>query len=233
MPRREAEFPTTFTETPQLVMPTDVRPNMSTIIDGLISSGYGLVAGLRREDVEDITRIAGQPGVREFCPKDLRQRWTDEAAAEKQLAKDGGRGVFRLVRLLDHLDPINGDTVGYGWTGKSGDDERAKLPLCENTFAIRLDAAVAGQGLGKRFTGGIVAGSMALFGARNIGLETWASNVGAVKSYFAAGAEFVAAQNDERETLDYDVACRDESRNGEYVAYRPDTRYFMQFPQSM
>lgn len=233
MARLGAEFPTTFTDTPLVLTPQHVQPKHADIISGLESRGYGIVAGLREQDVQDITRIAGQPGVREFCPKDIRQRWTNIDATRKQLNKDGGRGVFRLVKLVDHLDPIDGDTVGYGWTGKSSEDERAKLPRCENTFAIRLDSAVARQGLGRRFTAGIVVGSMALFNAHNIGLETWASNVGAVKSYFGAAAEFVTGQNSERVTRNLDEAVRTEIIDGEEIGIRPDTRYYMQFPWSM
>ena len=86
-----ANFPTGFTEMPQHMEPWDVQPRLADPFYQLADKGFVVVAGLRESDVADLTEIAGQKGVLEFCPKDLKQRWTNIDAAREQLAKDGGR----------------------------------------------------------------------------------------------------------------------------------------------
>lgn len=221
-----AEYPTTFCDEEKRISvwypDRDIASTHAYPFFSLRNSGLVVVAGLRPERVADLTEIAEQVGTREYCANDIKTRWTDITTAEKQLAKDGGRAVFRLERLED------GKTMGFGWTGKSSDEEREYLPDCENTFAIRMHEASQGQGLAVPFTKAIVFGSMALYGARKIGLETWGSNTAAVRTYRRAGAELVTTKDDIRPTLHED----------EYtflvdgVPHRRDVRLYMQFPQT-
>ena len=213
-----AEFPTTFAETPHVIQPSDVPAKFAMTFMQLSSKGYDVVAGLDRASVPALTEIAEQEGVREFCPNDLTRRWGNGEMAAQQLAKAGGRGVLRLVNRRDN------STLGFGWTGSISEEERALLPMCENTFALRLHEAARGKKLGEPFSRAIVAGSMALWGARNIGLETWASNTAAVKTYLNAGAPLVTTKDDVRPTLN--------RHNFQYQNHRNDVRLYMNFPWS-
>jgi hypothetical protein len=213
-----ANFPTGFEEAPHMLRPTDLRPVHSEHLSTLQSKDYDVVAGLDRTVVSELAEIAQQEGVREFCPNDLKRRWATEEMAEKQLAKDGGRGVLRLVSRK------TGKTHGFGWTGKISEDEQSYLPMCENTFALRLHEAARGKKLGTPFSRIIVAGSMALWGARNIGLETWASNTPAVRTYLSAGAELVTTKDDVRPTLN--------RNNFSHQNHRNDVRLYMNYPWS-
>jgi len=213
-----AEFPTTFTE-PHYINPTEIPAHLAGPFVDLGRKGIVMVAGIEPANVEDLTKIAGQEGVLEYCPKDIATRWTDIPTTQKQLAKDGGRGVFRA----ESID--TGDTVAFGWTGKSSDEERAYLPACENTFALRANEAYRGQGLGRHVSRAIVAGSMFFYGARKIGLETWASNTPAVRSYLGASAVLVTTQDSMRPTR----VPEHQDANG----MRRDVRLYMQYPWSM
>ncbi|MFA5004125.1 MAG: hypothetical protein WC498_02505 [Candidatus Saccharimonadales bacterium] len=214
-----ANFPDSFTENPTYIHPTNVRPSDAEPFAQLERRGFVVVAGLRESDVADLSAIAGQEGVREYCPNDIAKRWTDIPTTEKQLAKDGGRGVFRLESLETH------ETAAFGWTGKSSEDERALLPMCENTFALRINETYRGQRLGRPFSRAIVAGSVALFKAKKIGLETWGSNTPAVRSYLGAGALLVTTQYDRRLTRVPELQDADGKVR--------DVRLYMQYPQSM
>jgi hypothetical protein len=200
---------------------TGLRHNAELALATLAHKEIIVVSGLVEADVPQITAIAGQTGVREFCPKDMGKRFPDaETIASDWLPK--GRGAFLA------LDAANdGRIVGYGWTGPELCDE---LPDCETTFAVRLCEEVAGRGLGAPFTTLIVAGSMALHGAEKIGLETWGSNAAAVRSYVNAGAQLVRTRDSERETQNPDQADR---IDGKGRMLRRDTRLYMQFPQTM
>lgn len=213
-----ANFPTGFEETPHVLRFNDLRPAHSEYLSRLQSAGYDVVAGLDRASVPALAEISQQDGVREFCPNDLKRRWATEEMTEKQLAKDGGRGVLRLVSRE------TGETHGFGWTGKISEDERTYLPMCENTFALRLHEAARGKKLGASFSRVIVAGSMALWAAKNIGLETWASNTPAVRTYLSAGAELVTTKDDIRPTLDRQKFSHENHRN--------DVRLYMHYPWS-
>lgn len=217
----EAHFPNTFaTERYQLGL-HDLAPKYSMPLAELGRKGYVVEVGLMREDVAAITEIAGQTGVREYCRRDLDERWTDEASAEKQLAKDTGRGAFLLRKIA------NNAISGFGWTGLAGADERA-ITQYEHTFAVRLHQDTQGQGLATPFSQVIVAGSMSVFRARRIGLETWASNGAAVNAYLRAGAQLVRAVSGQlRPTLDETKPLNDK---GQHVT--EDTRLYMRYPWS-
>lgn len=218
----EARFPTTFADKPYQLGLGDVAPGHTMPLMALARKGYAVEVGITPEDVPSLTEIARQEGVREYCPNDLAHRWTDEETTEKQLAKDGGRGVFLLRNIATNA------IAGFGWTGKSSDEERQILTMCEHTFAVRLHEGTRGQGLAVPFSQIIVAGSMSVFRARRIGLETWASNNAAVNTYVKAGAELVRAVTGQpRPTLDKHKSINE---TGQYVT--DDTRLYMNFSWS-
>jgi hypothetical protein len=217
----ETQFPTGFTE-PILLNRRDFGPKHYLDLRPLDLKGFDIYAGLEEDGVADLTEIAGQKGTREYCPNDLAKRWTDIPAAEKQLGKDGGRGVVTL------RSRESGQIMAFGWTGRMSDEEKGFLPLCENTFAERLHEDLRGQKLGRPFAVAIVAASMMVWDARRIGLETWGSNVAAVRSYLGAGAVKITNKDDIRPTLKpepYDFY-------NDGVAHRRDIREYMQYPWS-
>jgi RimJ/RimL family protein N-acetyltransferase len=184
----------------------------------LASKGLYLVAGITRDSVPSLTEISQQEGPLEYCPNDIEKRWADEQMAEQQLAKDGGRAGF----LLESID--TGDVAAFGWVGKSSEDERKFLPMCENTFALRVNENYRGQRLATPASRLIVRAAMSLYGARRIGLETWGSNTAAVRSYLGAGALLVTTQADKRKTRAPEL----QDTEGKVR----DVRLYMRFPQS-
>ncbi len=210
-----AEFPTAFAEEPQLIVPGMLDEVGNAAVEQLAARDFEVVAGVRRADVPEITAIANQDGVLDFCPKDAVTRFPDaDIMEENWLPKAGGRGMILLRRRLGRI-------AGYGWTGIEPCEQ---LPDCTTTFAERLDERVAGQGLAAPFAVAIVSGSMAIFGAEKIGLETWGSNTAAVRTYLKAGARLVTTKDDRRPTT--------HPAPNETDGKRRDTRLYMQFDQT-
>ncbi|HVS58826.1 MAG TPA: GNAT family N-acetyltransferase, partial [Candidatus Saccharimonadales bacterium] len=208
-------YPDTFTRELVPLDPHGLSAAGQRALGQLHIEGFEVEVGLRRQDVADITEIAGQEWVREFCPNDLDKRFGDEQMVEAWLAKNGGRGVFLLRHVGERA------LAGYGWTGAEATPE---LPDCETTFAVRLNEQYAGNGLGTPFTTAIVSGSMAVFGACRTSLETWASNASAIRTYTRVGAQLVTTRDDRRPTL--------RPAPNETDGMRRDVRLFMVFPQT-
>lgn len=208
-------FPTTFTDVTKTLAADslDEKGNEARAI--LAAAGFEVKVGVQRTDFAAIAEIASQEGIREFCPNDISKRFGDEPMMEKWLGKNGGRGMFLLYETQ------SGDLAGYGWAGAG---EYEELPECMTTFAIRLNERMAGKGLGKPFTDVIVSGSVMLFSALHIGLETWGSNTAAVRTYLKAGAVLVTTKDAVRPTL--------KPAANETDGQRRDIRVFMQFPRT-
>lgn len=185
-------FPRTFTKLQQLDTPE------------LASKGYEVWAGLTPEYAAQITHMAQEPSICEYCPNDSNSRFTDKAAAERWLAK--GRGAFLLMKR-GHDDLI---LAGYGW---SGPEASKHVPDGETTFALRISKPYQGQGLAAPFASAIINTSANLYGATNFWLETWQSNSGAVHVYHKIGFTDVDNAAAERSTKDGVIV--------------PDTRLYM------
>lgn len=218
-----SNYPTEFSEELTSLPTSEHNPRLNYAVGKLIAAGLKVYAGVRLADQPDITAIGAQPAVVEYCPNDAESRFASGETMAKWLKK--GRGMFLLKRAGD------GALAGYGWTGPEQCD---KVPQQENTFAIRLNKdVIAGKGVGKLFTMAIVAGSMSLYGARNLGLETWGSNTAAVKTYLGAGAELVTSLDSERPTLEVGKGTWwEEDANHISRLMRSDDRLFMKFGYS-
>ena len=223
-------YPTTFAETLVPVDPDILDVEGRDAVVDLNNRGFEVVSRVRREDVPDLAEISAQEGsaqdgVREFCRNDLDKRFANPKMMAAWHEKDGGRGTFLLRQL--------GATAGHGWTGPIAEDgeERKLVPGAEVTFAIRLSGAFGGQGLAVPFTKAIVWGSVALYGARNISLETWGSNTRAVRTYLKAGAEVVTTADGWRPTLKEDEPGLVYDEKKGYFKRR-DVRLFMRFPRT-
>ncbi len=206
-------FPTEFNQHLEILDANQLDRDGQRAVRAMYDMGFDVTAGVLESDVDHITAIAQQHGVREYCPNDATKRFGSKAMMESWLTKNGGRGMF-ILRAA-------GVVAGYGWTGPERSDA---LPETTTTFAVRLSehAGATGRGLGSLFTTAIVSGSMALYGAEGIGLETWGSNTKAVRSYLRSGAELVSTQDDVRPTW---VSGNSEQRQ--------DIRLFMQFTRTM
>jgi len=195
----------------------------SPALELLHSKGYILSLGVREQDVAALTRIGSQLGTREYCPGDLERRWANINMARQYMTKNGGRAVF-LLRHASDYDEI----IGYGWTRAITKSDKAFLPTCNYTFGLRLDEAARGQKLAAPTTESIVAASMSLFNCRGVGLQSWQSNIAAIKSYQRAGAEITTiVENQPRPTLD---TLKPADENGRNITI--DSRVYMYFPWS-
>ena len=131
-------------------------PHDAESLHELSHRGYVVTVGARSQDAPALAEIAKEPGVREFCPRDERERMgdADGTMLGSHLGKKGGRGMF----ILRHV--ASGKVAADGWTGEETCDE---LPGALTTFALRISKAFGGQGLGVLFTNAIVDGSVARF----------------------------------------------------------------------
>lgn len=211
-----ASYPTAFAET---LTPLDAKlldDAGQKALTSLGRLGLGVYVGFRREDVSEVGRIAQEEGVVEFCPRDgnpddPKARFPDEERAEAWQQR--GPGMFQLRSLADF-------TLGaYSWTRP---ETCSFIPGQETTSAFRVSKKLAGKGIGTLLAAVTVSGAAGLYGAKNIGLETWASNTGAVRAYLKSGATLVTTKDDYRPTLRPD----ERETNG----IRRDVRLFMRFP---
>ncbi len=173
--------------------------------------GYEVHVGLTPAFAEAIAVMAEEAGIREYCPKDLSERFTDRAAAERWLSKK--RSTFLLLKRMDDGSLA---LAGYGWAGTGSNDH---APGGKTTFALRIGEIGQGQGLAAPFSRLIIAATAALYGAADFWLETWGSNGAAVHIYHKLGFETVDEEPGERH-----------SPGGERV---PDTRIYMLLPNRL
>jgi hypothetical protein len=200
-------FPTTFSDELHTLEPDVLDEPGRRALGELATMGFVVEAGLRKIDVPGITEIAGQLPVRTYCWNDIEGRFGTESMAERWLSK--ARGMMQLRH------PSAAVQAAYGWEGPEWCEY---LPGCENTFAVRVNKDFGKRGLGMLFSTVLVSGSAALYGARNVGLETWKSNMHAVTLYEKMSAERVTERESMRKTLD--------------GGRTPDTRVYMQFPHT-
>ena len=190
-------------------LPADRLGQVGTqAVEGLAAKGYEVHYGLTPEFANAIIAMAREPSIREYCPRDSGERFVDLASTEHWLSK--GRTMFLLLKRTDSGDL---QLPGYGWAGEATTEQ---VPGGQSTFALRVGEAGQGQGLATLFAQTIVSAATALFGAKNMWLETWASNGAAVHIYQKLGAIQIAEKPDQRPLP-----------NGETVA---DTRLYMTLP---
>lgn len=212
-----AEFKAGFVDTPEIIEASAFRAGpIRKALSMIAFQGYDLELGLPRKDRSQITHIAQQRGVREFCPRDIAERFGDDAQTEHTLTKDGGALFFTL------RNKGMGRVDAYGWTRLK---EEAHLPHCETTSAYRLSKEITGKGLGAAFVRAVVDVSSQR-GLDKIGLETWSTNGAAVGAYLAAGATLAWTEEGTRPTLDEDKQVLPDGR-------RQDARLFMQFAHTL
>lgn len=185
----------------------DIGPVGNTAIKELAEQNLHVQLGFNGHDLGSIQNIAGSVAIMEFCPNDIKSRFSSQSAAQNWLRD--GKGLFEL------RDNTDNTLAGYGWTGPKTNQ---RIPKSDTTFAVRLSPEYSGRHLGSAFTRAIVAGSLATFGQRDIWLETWASNTAAVKTYLGVDARLITVANAKRPTL-----------QSENRAERDDTRLFMRF----
>jgi ribosomal protein S18 acetylase RimI-like enzyme len=200
-----SDFPTGFSNSTKPLEADKLDEKGRGAARRLAAQGYEVHLGLTPDFAGAIAAMALEPAIREYCPKDATERFTDQAATEHWLSKR--RAVFLLLKR-DDKDVLH--LVGYGWAGPG---TSVQVPEGQTTFALRVGEAGQGQGLAEPFSWLIVAATAILYGARNFWLETWASNGAAVHVYHKLDFETVSEVPSERPTA-----------NGQKVA---DTRVYM------
>jgi len=206
-----SDFPTGFADSPRPLTADVLGDREAEAVRNLSAKGFVVHVGLTPEFAGQILTMAHEPSIHEYCPKDSGERFTDQAAAERWLAKE--RAVFLLLKQADGGD-LN--LVGYGWAGPGSSSH---VPDGHTTFAVRVGQAGQGQGLATPFSWLIVAASAAQYDARDFWLETWASNGAAVHIYHKMGFETVNEAPGHRPTA-----------AGGTIA---DTRIYMDLPNQL
>src|SRR5581483_3049165 len=131
-------LPTNFTDLQQ-IRPDKVKPNAQTALSELNEKGFQVFTGLTPELAADVLIMSKEPAIREYCPKDSSERFSDQAAVQDWLSK--GRAFFSLQR--------DGQLIGYGWTGQA---TSSHVSGGQTTFALRIGEAGHGQGLATPFS---------------------------------------------------------------------------------
>lgn len=175
-------FPTTFNDQLTKLSAPEIE-----------AKDFEVWSGLTPEYAAQITGIAQEPSILEYCPNDSASRFMDIPAVERWLAKD--RGAFLLIKRDDDTLTL----AGYGWTGPEASDH---VDGGKTTFALRISERYQGLGLATPFAAVIIGASIDLYGATNFWLETWQSNAAAVHVYHKLGFTDVAATPSERLTKD-------------------------------
>ncbi|PIZ62729.1 hypothetical protein COY17_01970 [Candidatus Saccharibacteria bacterium CG_4_10_14_0_2_um_filter_52_9] len=202
-------FPSSFSDIARPLSPDQLSETARQDIERLAEQGYEIHFGLTPEYAEAIINMALELAIREYCPNDSGKRFASQEATKDWLSKE------RATFLLFKRNAGGLQLAGYGWVGSG---TSLHVPGGETTFALRIGEIGQGQGLATPFARLIVLGSASLYGARNMWLETWQSNGGAVHVYHKIGFVDVDQEAGERPTA-----------NGETVA---DTRLFMSLPDS-
>lgn len=204
------DFPDKLDETARPLL-TDLGQAGAEAVQKLSENGYEVRLGLTPEFARAISTMAQEPSIREYCPRDSGERFTDLRSAERWLAK--GRAMFLLLKRSDGGQL---KLAGYGW---SGAESSPRVPDGQITFALRIGEAGQGQGLATPFSQVILSATAVLYGAKNIWLETWASNGGAVHVYHKLGFTDVAEASDQRLLPDGGTTA--------------DTRIYMSLPNDL
>lgn len=171
-------LPTHFTEQTTKLTPDKLDEGSVESLNILEEKSYEVHYGLTIKYADDIAKMCLEPGIKEYCPKDWTGRFADRESTKKWLAK--GRGTFLLLKREGEDLKL----AGYGWVGKGNNEN---IDGGETTFAIRIGDSAQGQGLATHFARLIVYGSKNIYDAKNIWLETWQSNSGAVHVYHKIG----------------------------------------------
>lgn len=183
------DFPDKFAEATRL-LPDGLGPAGAEAAQQLADRGYEVQLGLTPESAREISTMALEPSICEYCPRDSGERFTDLESAGRWLSK--GRAIFLLLKRSDSGQL---KLAGYGWSGAGSSPH---VPDGQITFALRIGETGQGQGLATPFSQLILFASAVLYGAKNIWLETWASNGGAVHVYHKIGFTDVAEAPDQR-----------------------------------
>jgi ribosomal protein S18 acetylase RimI-like enzyme len=159
----------------------------------LKSKGYEVKFGLTPKYADAIAIMAKEPSIREYCPKDSSERFSNQQTTAEWLSKK--RATYLLLQKSDN---DNLELAGYGWVGAK---QSAHIPGGETTFSLRVGEGHQGKGLAEPFSLAMLSAAVAQYGATHMWLETWASNGGAVHIYHKIGFNDVDAVNEQRPTI--------------------------------
>lgn len=175
-----SDLPTSLASAARKLSFEGLGPNGQSAAERLKSAGFEIRRGLTPEYADQVLKMSKEPAIKEYCPKDSAERFSNRDAAAKWLAK--GRAFYVLLKK----DGADGQLAGYGWAGPGLNSHVAGG---EVTFAVRIGLAGQGQGLAAPFSWLIIADAASEYGLRKFWLETWASNGAAVHIYHKLGFE--------------------------------------------
>jgi hypothetical protein len=204
-------YPTDFMSETQAFPVERLGPLGREAYQKVLDQGYDIRVGLTPELADAIAQTALEPSIREYCPNDSAERFTDRAATQRWLSK--GRAAFLLVKTAEDG---NLQLAGYGWVGARANSH---VPGASSTFAIRIGEIGQGKGLAAPFSRIIIAGAAILYGADKLWLDAWDSNGAAVHVYHKIGAVEIDRQSTQRPRP-----------SGETVT---DTRVYMSLPDEL
>ncbi len=203
-------FPNDFSDAVS-PLPKSLGQSGNEAVNKLAGRGYEVRSGLTPGLADQILTMSHEPGIMEYCYRDSKQRFVDQAATKHWLQQKR-RAVFVLLKN----DGDAQELAGYGWAGPGSSSH---VPGGEITFAVRVGESHQGKGLAAPFSWLIIAATAATFDVKNFWLETWASNGGAVHVYHKLGFQDAAKEPGERLTAGSEGA--------------PDTRIYMSLPNDL
>jgi ribosomal protein S18 acetylase RimI-like enzyme len=204
-------FPKTYDSELQTLPAEQMSEAGKQAIESLKTKGYEVCVGLTPEYADAIAVMTQEPSIREYCPKDSSERFTNRETTAAWLSKE--RATYLLLHKAE-----DGSTqlAGYGWVGAK---QTSHVPGGATTFSLRVSEGHQGKGLASPFSVSMLAAAQAVYDASHMWLETWASNGGAVHIYHKIGFVDVDEVADQRPSI-----------SGEQV---PDIRIFMKLEQDM
>lgn len=190
MSKYPTELYPTLLDIPVATLSNDANQSFSTLAE----KGYIIKEGLTKEIIEQLQNIITEDSIREYCPKDQSERFTNVQIAENWMQK--GRAFYVLLHAENNSSIIT--IAGYGWIGEK---QTSLVPGGETTFSLRISEQHQGNGLAGPFSACMLSAAQEKYGAKKLWLETWASNRGAVHIYHKLGFHNVAEKEDQRPSL--------------------------------
>ena len=213
-----AKFPNTFIDEHIVIYPGDLDDTTANSdVENLLDRSYLVAVGLSRNRLQELSLMANTNGDLEFYTNALIQGWDRLGVAESQLAKNGGRAVFRL-------EPHGGrgNVTGIAVTGRN---ETSESPDYPHSLDVRFNRYYEDEGLSLPLTRIALAATVQLYEGYGIGSEAWKSNVNARKIINDAGGVLMHEKSDRHITS---VATLNEGDG-----MTTDVRQFYGFPHTL
>lgn len=185
-----SSFPTSFDQDLHSLPEDSLSFEAKQAIAYLRDKGYEVKSGLTTAIAEEISIMTQEKSIREYCPKDGSERFSNLETTKEWLSKS--RAMYVLL-----YQPAQGEPTlaGYGWVGAKTSDH---VSGGQTTFSLRVSEKHQGKGLAAPFSLCMLEAADVEFSAPHMWLETWKSNGGAVHIYHKLGFTDVGESRDTR-----------------------------------